>query len=412
MGLSDPFSTTYQGSMQSGESLGQGIQSAAGSVADVMNQKAQQQQQMKQRQQGFQTLQNLGLIKQNQPTNDDLAKGLQDYGQKMGVQVNVNQGDNPDSAKKNMVGIYKALGLPIPKGSIDVMPGTTIDAGGGDTYTAPQKQRSIVDQVAEYQQAQNALQDKGSTGIPTVDAKGNLSIKSPTGAVKDVNSTAKTIVDGIQQGNLPPTLSGMSRTAGLSAAIEVEAQKRGFNLKDAQVDYTALNQLTKTMNQNQMVQLNTAFNGVENDIPVMQKASNDLERTGFDPANSIIVKADLNGVSLSPNVPEEQVEAATKYITQINVMRDSMAVAFMRGGVPSDQALKMTDNILNPAYSDKQIGAALDQVQTNLNMRKSAVQQNKPYVPGESQGSPQSTLQAAGMGQRQSQQSSKYTLVQ
>ena len=68
MGLSDPFSTTYEGSMQAGESLGAGIQSAAGSVADVMKQKNQQKQ-------GLALLKQFGLIKQDQPSNDDLAKG-------------------------------------------------------------------------------------------------------------------------------------------------------------------------------------------------------------------------------------------------------------------------------------------------------------------------------------------------
>ena len=65
MSLNDPFSTTYQGSLQAGESLGQGIQQAAGSFSDVMKQKALLKQQQKQRQQGFDTLKTLGLIKEN-----------------------------------------------------------------------------------------------------------------------------------------------------------------------------------------------------------------------------------------------------------------------------------------------------------------------------------------------------------
>lgn len=129
MGLSDPFSTTYQGSMQAGESLGQGIQSAAGNVADVMKQKAQQKQ-------GMQLLQQFGLVKTNAPTNDDLSDGLKQYGQKMGAQVIVNKGDNDDATRKNLTGIYKALGIPLPKGTIEVNPGVNMDFGGGMSYTA------------------------------------------------------------------------------------------------------------------------------------------------------------------------------------------------------------------------------------------------------------------------------------
>ena len=133
----------------------------------------------------------------------------------------------------------------------------------------------------------------------------------------------------------------------------------------------------------------------------MRKISSEVERTGFKPANNLIVKADLNGVSLSPDTPEDQVKAATKYVTQVNLMRDTMAVAFMRGGTPTDQALKLTDNILNPAYSNDQIGAALDQVQINLNMRKSALP-TQAYVPGQQNSAKQVLNATPGMGNQRS----------
>lgn len=162
MGFEDPFSTTYQGSFKAGQSLGEGIQSAAGSVADVMKQKQAQVQQAKQRQQGFQMLKDLGLVKQNQPTNDDLAKGLTDYGQQAGVSVNVNHGDNPDQERKNMMGIYKAMGIPMPKGSLDVMPGTSIDMGGGMSYTAPKPVDPEIKEMKEMnmQMSQERLKDQ------------------------------------------------------------------------------------------------------------------------------------------------------------------------------------------------------------------------------------------------------------
>ncbi len=412
MGLSDPFSTTYQGSFDAGQSLGQGIQSAAGSVADVMKQKQALAQQAKQRKASFDMLKGMGLIQEDTtpPSVDDLKTGLKVAGKTMGKDVHFNMADDLDEGQQKnfLTSLYKSFNIPIPQGKTKttISPGVSMDLGGGTTYTSPKQEKTIAQQVQDVNDAQKLLDSTPGMGNKTVSSnKSGISIKSGTGAVKDVQGTAKTIVEGIKNGNLPPTLTGMARTAGLSAAIEVEAENQGFNLKQAQVDYTALNQLTKTMNQNQMVQLNTAFNSVQNDIKPMRDISSQLERTGFKPANSLIIKGDLNGVSLSPDVPEDQVKDAVKYVTQVNLMRDNMAVAFMRGGVPTDQAFKLTDNIMNPAYSNDQIGAALDQVEINLNLRKKAVGDNPPYVPGQQNNATQTMNAIPGMNVNKSSQS-------
>ena len=128
MAMSDPFDTTYQGTMQAKESLGAGIASAAGSVADAM-QKQKQQAQNKKMMDLFGIGQQTGLIDKQDPTNDQLAQGLQQYGKMKGINVEVNHGDNPDQAKSNMLGIYKALGIPVPQGTIKVNADTNMKSG-------------------------------------------------------------------------------------------------------------------------------------------------------------------------------------------------------------------------------------------------------------------------------------------
>lgn len=214
MAMSDPFETTYNGTMQAKESLGQGIQQAAGSAADAMKQKQQLAQQAKQRQQGFQTLQSLGLVKQNDPTNDDLAKGLTDAGTKMGVSVNVNHGDSPDQERKNMMGIYKAMGIPIPKGSIDVMPGTTIDAGGGMSYTAPkpisQEAQSMRELTMEQKKESmdNQEEKKDFELSDKINKETNPTVaptRSVLGVIGQTTVRAKRAIDQLTNPNIPIT---------------------------------------------------------------------------------------------------------------------------------------------------------------------------------------------------------------
>lgn len=113
----DYFDTAYQGAYKSGLSLGEGIQSAAGSFAKPMEEKKKQQQ-------AYNTLKAAGMIKENitPPSDDELKKGLEDYAKQGGIsQVNWMESDDPKETRNSLEGTYKALGIPLPKGK------TTID---------------------------------------------------------------------------------------------------------------------------------------------------------------------------------------------------------------------------------------------------------------------------------------------
>ena len=398
MSLSDPFESTeqtaYQGRMAGQEAAMGGVGTIASTIADV-----------KQKKNAFNFMKQLGVIKQEPISKEDLSKNLISFGQKYGTKVNI----PPDADEKTLIAIHKAMNIPLPKPAISVQPGFGINEKGEMSYTAQKPEKTVAQTVAEFQEAQQLLGTKKSgtdqQAVPTVDSKGNIKISSPSGGgfgaayVKVARETADAIADGVKQGDM----AGFMTAQPVAKEIAFkQLHDEGINVQQGIQDYTGIMQLTKTMNQNQMVNLNMAFDTIQNDMEPMRKVSANLERTGFKPANNIIVKAELNGVSLSPDIPPDQVEAATKYVTQINVMRDTMAVAFQRGGTPTEQALKLTDNILNPAYSNNQIDAALDQIQINLNMRKGALP-GRAYIPGRQQNTAQSTLGAAGMG-RQTQQ--------
>lgn len=111
MSLSDPFNTTYQGSMQAGESLGQGIQSAAGSVADVVKQRNQQMQTKKL----LQTLgigQQIGALKDVPVDPKDWNSQVESMAKSKGISLTAT-GD--DATKMNRYQtLLKAVGIPFP----------------------------------------------------------------------------------------------------------------------------------------------------------------------------------------------------------------------------------------------------------------------------------------------------------
>lgn len=128
MALSDPFDTTFQGSFKAGQSLGQGIDDAAGSVADQM--KLQNQRKM-----AHDILTKTGMLKEDvtPPSVDELKSNLQEFGKKTGRNVNFNiaPDTDEDTQRKFLEGIHKAYGIPMPKGqtntTLNLTPGTEYD---------------------------------------------------------------------------------------------------------------------------------------------------------------------------------------------------------------------------------------------------------------------------------------------
>lgn len=131
MSLSDPFSTTYEGSFKAGQSLGAGLNDAAGNVADTMKLNNN-------RKTALNMLKQFGMIntKTEEPSLDELVKGAKDFAKSQGHDLNVNYGDNPEQAKQNIMGIYKALNIPLPQGKttteLNLAPGTEYDPIKGD----------------------------------------------------------------------------------------------------------------------------------------------------------------------------------------------------------------------------------------------------------------------------------------
>lgn len=200
---------------------------------------------------------------------------------------------------------------------------------------------------------------------------------------KALVSDAKDIFSGIKQGTQAPDLTGLGRT-GLAGEVRAQAAREGFDLKKATTDWISTKEFAKSLNTQQQVNLNRALNSVQASIEPLKQLSSQLDQGGFVPANRISLNAKLNGIELdTKGMSQSQVQTATKYITQMNLMRDELAQGFASGGVPTETGYKLADQILNPAYGKGQLGAALDQVGLNLNIRRNALTSTGPILMGQ-----------------------------
>lgn len=225
MGLSDPFDTTYAGAFKAGSSLGAGIDSAAGSVADSM--KLQNQ-----RKQALGMLKQFGMVqtKTEDPTLDQLAQGAKDFAKSQGHELNINYGDNPDQAKENIMGIYKALNIPMPQGktmtTLNLTPGTQYDPVKGEvSFTGQKKEKTLPEQIAEYGAAQKMMEVSGLNGQTSIGPKG-LSIK-PTAGVSD-NLGAAGLTPDVINSSSPEDRQAMLKEKNPSYFNKLEMLKDGL----------------------------------------------------------------------------------------------------------------------------------------------------------------------------------------
>ena len=135
MALSDPFSTTYNGSLQAGLSTGQGIQQAAGAVGQSMTDIAKMKQQQQQKIQTFKMMKDLGILQQDPPTHEQLIDGLKQAGAKKGVPTNI----DPATDDATLKVLYKLGGIPLPQGKMNIQPGAKYDFTTGDASIEGQK---------------------------------------------------------------------------------------------------------------------------------------------------------------------------------------------------------------------------------------------------------------------------------
>ena len=262
---------------------------------------------------------------------------------------------------------------------------------------------SSTDTSTQTSQNDTTQQNQLPIGASIVRSGGKTKITPPTAGVSQIQqrkSNAKDIADGIMKGITPvdPTVWG-----GMAGKQEVAAEmsRRGVDFDKMYTNWLATKKMIGTLNSTQQTRLRQSFDSVENSIPVLRNLSSELDRTGFVPANRLIIGAELNGVRLgnTNGMSKDQVSAATKYVTQMNLMRDELAQGFSSGNAPTIPAFRLADDILNQFYGKEQIGSALDQLEVNLRIRRNAIENTSPLGVNGPIGSNQNQSPVPGMSQ-------------
>lgn len=174
------------------------------------------------------------------------------------------------------------------------------------------------------------------------------------------------IVDGLASGNIPPTLTGMYRD---KAVIEAEAQKRGLNLSQMQVEWSRAQKQIMSLNGPQATRFYGLANSVQNTIGEVKQLADQLELSGITPLNRVKLES---LISLRGNTPEGQL--ATRYVTALNTLKEEFANLAQGGYAPTESVWALANKQINENYGVDQLNSSLEEINRLIGYRVQGLQ--------------------------------------
>jgi len=185
---------------------------------------------------------------------------------------------------------------------------------------------------------------------------------------EDISNIANQLINGSVAPSQLPKNTDTTR-------IIAEAQKRNpnFNFANAEAEWKAAQQFTKTKNSQQTQNKIAAITSVTGGLGELSRINEEFKRSNVQWVN----KKELELLAKTGNT------TASKFITQINLLTDELGSAFMGGaGSITDKALDLAKSVLNSNYSHDQLESTIDQLKTNLNIRLNALTSQNIVSPG------------------------------
>lgn len=213
----------------------------------------------------------------------------------------------------------------------------------------------------------------------------NFAFKQNVQAGKE-NDIALLAEQAVKSGYLDPR--GMYGKFGAVKAY-LEKNYPDFDANGAIYKTEAMRKQIQSLNGPQQTRLHQAISSVEKSIPEMARLNDAFNRSGFIPMNRLVIglrQNNMGGVNSDLKVDTkgmnpDQVQIAQQFVTQMNIMRDETAQVFSGGYAPTEAAFHLADQVLNPFYGNKVTKAGLDQLGTNLKIRRAALSDVQAMVP-------------------------------
>jgi hypothetical protein len=192
------------------------------------------------------------------------------------------------------------------------------------------------------------------------------------GANSETPENLDLLVDAVQSGNQePPSTTALYRTKG-GRQFLARMQKRGVNMAKLRTDWLGTQQYYRTQNTRPFVMLRTQMDNASQLFDQYEQMSDrlvelfpDYKQTGLNKLMQTLQTQGLGSTEAAQTIQAMQTMSAG--------LKSEMANVYMGGGVPTDHAMRLAENFVNPTLSHERRQAQIAIGRFEIGVRKNAL---------------------------------------
>jgi hypothetical protein len=241
-----------------------------------------------------------------------------------------------------------------------------VDAGAAPTKSANAQVKVMGNRSMQYVPATDTTPEHWmDVGAAPIQHTSNASA-SP--------SDAKDIADAIERGDQAPTMQGLYR---MGAPVRGELARRGFNLANAQSDWTATQKYLSSLNGPQQLRVHQAVSTAGDSLDKIDSLYKEWQDAV--PLGTSGVKA-YNHAALiaSKNLPGRAGAVAQALDSNIADLTSDLAVVYMGGNSPSDKAIGLAKENLSSDWNKETFEEGIKQAHLNIGIRSNSMKNGLP----------------------------------
>jgi hypothetical protein len=316
------------------------------------------------------------------------AQAVQDYLSKNGGQPPAD-GQSPQGGQQGGNPIAAASSTLNGNGSLPQQPSTppyTLIPDGKGHYKTIINNPTPDQAVETYKKAVAAADKAGLKDVNIgLSATGKVTISKETGFQQRTDiakQTAPSIFNALSKGDYTAYDKSDPMVKDLVGKM---ASDQGINLDDVRTKFTTINRLASTSGAPQMVRFNSAMGSLNRSLNVLDKLSDDYQRTDFLPSiqNKIKIAIDTqtgpNGdkveypkYTVNPkDFPNDTTyQKALAYVTQLNFAKDQLAFVYSGGYSPESGFYNMAQDTIGKYLGNVGERTVSKQVRIEMAIRK------------------------------------------
>lgn len=192
-------------------------------------------------------------------------------------------------------------------------------------------------------------------------------------------SDPQAIAHAIEEGRMHPDTSKLGRLVGPVVASVLA--KDGYNQAKALQTYNATAKHYGSLNGRLQLQIRQSANTVLQGLNDVEKLADQLYQIApssrMTPLNELIVKGSREWGALSP----EAQDLATQLNGQVATLIPELANIYSAGGVPTDRAMKLSEQVINANWPPNRIKSGIARERANIQYRVNSINQVSAVTP-------------------------------